>query len=336
MSLIEYIKGQRHGKGAHDLERESMQDPFLSDAIDGFDSVEGSHIERIGDMRSRVSHRIRRPNRRLAYISIAASLLVFVTIGGDFIFDNNPKDIIAKGEYSSEKEVVNEQVRALPSVKETPIVVDEIVEEEAQMERDIPQKSRKPENGSLEMLSASEDLSDEVVISGTVATKSPHKAVTAKVNKADEEEGEGQAQAQAVEDLALIAGVTQDNSENAVTAEPQELRSPVSSSSDLTRAATSQESKKATRLETPEPKIGWRSYRKYLKDSLRPPSDGDCAKLKGVVEVTFHIDKEGRPYDFVIGKSLCSDADAEAIRLVKEGSLWTCESFRRMTVEVKF
>ena len=102
------------------------------------------------------------------------------------------------------------------------------------------------------------------------------------------------------------------------------------------RAATEKERAKAARLETPVPKNGWKAYKKYLKDSLRRPSDDECSKSKGIVEVTFHIDKEGVPYDFVIGKSLCPSADAEAIRLVKEGGVWTCESYKRMKVEVTF
>jgi len=116
----------------------------------------------------------------------------------------------------------------------------------------------------------------------------------------------------------------------------QELKKPAPAGSAATRAITRQERKQPAKLETPEPKIGWKAYKSYLKNSLRRPAEGECVKSKGIVEVTFHIDEDGVPYDFVIGKSLCPDSDAEAIRLVKEGSVWTCKSFRRMTIEVKF
>ena len=47
MKLLDYIQGLRKGKEAHRLERESMQDPFLADAMDGYSQVEGNHEQRI-------------------------------------------------------------------------------------------------------------------------------------------------------------------------------------------------------------------------------------------------------------------------------------------------
>ena len=43
MSLKNYIQGKRQGKNANQLEREALNDPFLQDAIDGFDSIQGEH-----------------------------------------------------------------------------------------------------------------------------------------------------------------------------------------------------------------------------------------------------------------------------------------------------
>ena len=41
MKLLDYIRGLRKGKEAHRLEKESMKDPFLADAMDGYHQVEG-------------------------------------------------------------------------------------------------------------------------------------------------------------------------------------------------------------------------------------------------------------------------------------------------------
>lgn len=46
-SLMQYIQGSRKGKEAHRLEKEAMKDPFLSDALDGFQAVKGNHVESI-------------------------------------------------------------------------------------------------------------------------------------------------------------------------------------------------------------------------------------------------------------------------------------------------
>ena len=39
MKLLDYIRGLRKGKEAHRLEKESMKDPFLADAMDGYGQV---------------------------------------------------------------------------------------------------------------------------------------------------------------------------------------------------------------------------------------------------------------------------------------------------------
>ena len=54
MKLLDYIRGLRKGKEAHRLEKESMKDPFLADAMDGYGQVEGNHEQRIGQLRMQV------------------------------------------------------------------------------------------------------------------------------------------------------------------------------------------------------------------------------------------------------------------------------------------
>ena len=54
MNLKEYIQGKRYGKEANQLEREAMNDPFLQDAIDGFDSVQGEHLQVIEALEKKI------------------------------------------------------------------------------------------------------------------------------------------------------------------------------------------------------------------------------------------------------------------------------------------
>ena len=54
MKFLDYIQGVRRGKGAHRIEHEAMNDPFLSAAIEGYDSVAGNHAERIARMQASV------------------------------------------------------------------------------------------------------------------------------------------------------------------------------------------------------------------------------------------------------------------------------------------
>lgn len=83
-SLMQYIQGQRKGKEAHRLEKEAMKDPFLSDALDGYQAVEGNPMESIEAMRRRISRRTRSHRDSITKWSIAASLLICLGFGSYF------------------------------------------------------------------------------------------------------------------------------------------------------------------------------------------------------------------------------------------------------------
>ncbi|MCM0233432.1 energy transducer TonB [Bacteroides fragilis] len=74
---------------------------------------------------------------------------------------------------------------------------------------------------------------------------------------------------------------------------------------------------------TPQPSIGRKAFRRYLKENLVHPSDKECARAKGKVILTFRVDKDGRPEFISVKKGLCASADKEAIRLIEEGPDWT-------------
>lgn len=79
-SLKEYIQGQRHGKKANRLERQTMDDPFLRDAIDGYDSVEGDHSSVIEKLEKSVQPNQKRIHKSLWIWGAAAVLILLVGI----------------------------------------------------------------------------------------------------------------------------------------------------------------------------------------------------------------------------------------------------------------
>ena len=87
MKLLDYIRGLRKGKEAHRLEKESMQDPFLADAMDGYNQVEGNHEQRIEKLRMQVSaHSTKKKNTYAITWSIAACLVIGFGISSYFLF----------------------------------------------------------------------------------------------------------------------------------------------------------------------------------------------------------------------------------------------------------
>ncbi len=81
MKLKDYIQGKRRGKEANKLEREALQDPFLQDALDGYDVVEGEHWTDIEKLEKRIGQP-QKPKqavfRRIWIWSAAAMLVVFM------------------------------------------------------------------------------------------------------------------------------------------------------------------------------------------------------------------------------------------------------------------
>jgi len=92
-------------------------------------------------------------------------------------------------------------------------------------------------------------------------------------------------------------------------------------------------------FEEPEPEDGWENYDTYIANNLMMT---DILKSKatsgGQVELSFDVDKDGRPVNITVTKSLCDSCDKEAIRLVKEGPRFKQKTKRkgRTSVTVSF
>mgnify|MGYP001697561504 FL=1 len=81
MKLIDYITGNRKGREARRIEREAMDDPFLHDALEGYDAVPGDPTDAIRRMQRRVTGAAGKLRRRI-YWSAAAALLLCAGAGG--------------------------------------------------------------------------------------------------------------------------------------------------------------------------------------------------------------------------------------------------------------
>ena len=115
MNLKDYIRGKRHGKEANRLEREAMKDPFLQDAIDGYDTVEGDHasaIEQLEKQLTPLEKHVDKPKKRVnQWVSIgAAAALLLLLIGIPYLLfqpDRSAEPIIASSDRIIGEEPAN-------------------------------------------------------------------------------------------------------------------------------------------------------------------------------------------------------------------------------------
>jgi hypothetical protein len=101
MNFLHYITKSRKGKEAQRIEREAMKDPFLADAIEGYDLVTNEDpAKRIAHIRETIRRKTRKRVSLLRtagiVAGIAASLLVLVGIGSLFM----PRNVLFLEESS--------------------------------------------------------------------------------------------------------------------------------------------------------------------------------------------------------------------------------------------
>lgn len=143
-NLLQYIQGSRKGKEAHRLEKEAMRDPFLSDALDGYQTVEGNHVESIEAMRRRISRRTRSQRDLIAKWSIAASLLICLGFGSYFWFN---REVGLSKELQS---MVIQEEAVTPPLPPEPVIaqaaaIGELQEKTETMQKKAPAAAKKPE-----------------------------------------------------------------------------------------------------------------------------------------------------------------------------------------------
>lgn len=79
--LLEYLSGKKRGKDARYLERLSMQDDFLKEAVDGYDEIQGDHIRNIKSLESKILENTVSQKNKFPILAVASSIIILIFIG---------------------------------------------------------------------------------------------------------------------------------------------------------------------------------------------------------------------------------------------------------------
>ena len=175
VNLKEYIKGERRGKEANQLERKAMEDPFLQDAIDGYDSVIGDHISTIDDLEKRFTPPGRAIHKR---IWIWAAAAVIVLLIGTPLLLRNP--FLSNKPYLAEKttdiiDIIRSEEESAPSQPSQPVEASsenmELIAEKI-IEETVPSPPSRPMEASSENMELIAEKiiedSDKLFVSGRI------------------------------------------------------------------------------------------------------------------------------------------------------------------------
>lgn len=343
MKLLRYIQGFRKGKDAHHIEMDAMKDLFLSEALEGYDSVKDNHAERIARMQKQISNRSFQSKNKIIPWSIAAGLFICFFIGSYFIIkqDNKPNLIAEKIIGKNQQEEIRKMI---------PVPDSSIIENNNQTQQT---KTKKPvsiyKKDSTQKYSGNEDkqATIELIPPVTIAE------VTIPSNKIDSVPNSNISlsgyltekvtgiQAQDVFSKANIRGIVVDTTQSILStmkesshqlAEVVVVGYGTQKKRDIT-GSVSRINIEKTQAISPEPVIGKKAYQDYLKTNCIQPSEKSCKK--GEVTIEFRVNYQGRPYDIQVIKSLCPEADVEAIRLIEKGSNWTYGT-KKIKINIKF
>ena len=309
MGLLSYIKGRRRGAEAHRLEREAMQDAFLSDALDGYDGTDGADaLRRLSLLRQEVSRRTARRNRLPLYAAaVAAVSLLFLSVS---IYLFTRYDLPEQRMAVLEHPVVRPDYPAADDSGSEP-------EEEAEVSSysPVPEDSRpvktpapadkRPVRSAEETIGADvadalpvADLADAVVAVEEQAVAAAGKEKTMPLAASRPELAE---QPAVVSDEAVVGMVTVQSR--------RKMSESASAASVLTAAF-------------PVPAGGYEACYDYIRRHIDLVSDTAGRDTARAVVLRFVVDRKGRPGNFTVVKSFSPEAAQEVIRLLQAGPDW--------------
>ena len=91
--IRKYLKGELNATAMHQLEREALDDPFLMDALEGYEATAKDQQANLNELADRLQERTAEKRGRVIswkVWSIAASVLVVLTIGGLWLKNSSP------------------------------------------------------------------------------------------------------------------------------------------------------------------------------------------------------------------------------------------------------
>lgn len=142
MKLWHYIQGNRKGKEAHRIEKEAMKDPFLADALEGYEKTQGNHQREVAKLQKSITKLQKQETNRMSgkksnhlkIWGIAAGILIIVGAGTWFALNDSPlskeSQSIAQVEIQANQPIIPEEslmpplpdtTEVLPKKKAQPI-----------------------------------------------------------------------------------------------------------------------------------------------------------------------------------------------------------------------
>ena len=341
-----YHTGQMSDRERNAIEKAALEDPFLSDAIEGylFTSSPAADLESI---KKRLTEKS--PNKKYtipffrhnSFMKIAAIVLLVAGAGWFItqITSSSDQDIAVNKDRESIPESTIRQDQASTGEK----LADPVVSDTLSSTRDLvvsePVTQKKSDQKSSAISTteplnninkSKEPVKEESNIKAEIATATAAAPVTmnAKMQPKDSTFSIAASDIYGVE----IRGDSIKNLNIVMVENDQVLNEVVVLNRRQNRGVANQ----AKPIEEIEPVGGWEGYNNYALNNLKPPEGYDNKIQTGDVVLSFDINEEGDPTNIKIVESYCSSCEKEARRILQEGPKWKNKNKRNAKIRIRF
>jgi hypothetical protein len=373
MTLKEYIHGKRKGKAANRLERQAMNDPFLHDALEGYDALDTDALPVLERLERKVLYAANRRRRAMVYWSIAASVFLLIGFGSLFLLQQKPTirmpDVAAvvpkKTPPDNEKDTVNrilpvkitkaeerKTLAVVASSKHEEIlpqtVTEEIVSEppspvKAETAVSVPQpiaaklfkaRTLTESSGTTTVRGTIVDEMGQTIPGVAVKVQDSNKGTVTDVN------GNFSLRIPPTDSAKLVASyIGYDKKEFSASDKSMTiaLKPSVQALNEVVVVGYGSKKMKSVTGSVAkfDPKsFGEKEFSDYCKTQAKPNLCGG-QKMNVNVKVLFVISKKGIPTEVQIKKATCDEAASEMERLLKCSPVWTKKD-RKVTLTIEW
>ena len=385
-----YHSGQMSVEERHALEKATLDDPFLADALEGYTYTSTAKAD-LASIKARIGEKMESRNvvpffKRYPWLS-AAAVLIIIAGTGWFAFNNSstektsiastpphnqeekiapPQKIVESKLADTTTYTVSNHLVVAPSKSQTKLQTASAYKSEipintansgnhTQDEKNLPQdqETRRYKNYTETRsrtnpvrnnnVSRNEGEMNRGLVNNTGRNISPdptvnyrNSQVSPQMNQLprnndsfrnDVANSKEEDQRQSAKDT--INNVT-------VVMEPEKVNADeVIVLSKGAEKKSLQQYPKVT-IDTLEPAEGYVKFDDYIARNLKMPEELGEKPITGEVELLFDVDKEGKPVNITVVRSLCDKCDEEAIRLLKEGPKWKRNRNKKGRISFKF
>ena len=321
-AIQRYLNGQMSDADMHALELAALEDPFLADAIEGYNDTslpENDPSANLKDLRHRLKlrtesehHRTIFPLFRYSWLKIAALVLLLAGSSAVIYYLTRTKSI------TSEVAITSNAPELKPSQTDT-IHNSAINKTDSSLVAITDNKTRQ---------------SEQKIVRNAPVLKYKNRDLNSKMHQQSAPAERVSAKKQP--DSAAVFNDSEDKVASSAENKIMQSRQATVSIAETDKKKEEDIVKSTMIMRDAMPVIGLSAYIRYLDNNKK--ISRKAIDIHGEVTVSFIVSENGTLSDYKVEKSLSKQTDDEAVRLIKEGPPWKVfkNAQAKATITIKF